>query len=263
MASCYREEGSLLVVCPASMRLVWAEELERWLPYLSPLDVHLGILLSSSSFLYCGHWTWKWTSSPYQMRSEDVHHGDYTYNKSDPRVIMWLWQFLVGRTTWQRTCRCRRWLSYRSICWHACAKACLHVYGASLLWMKHTICGAPLKSSNATRYVFCPSPFFIASTLWFYLTPWPFQTRAVLELAQKVKRVVLLTGTPSLSRYEWCFWFMSFCGLNQHDALFSTFFWWVAFFNAGHLTSSIKSTACGKLIFLTDPYDVYHLYVFL
>lgn len=46
MASCYREEGSLLVICPASMRLVWAEELERWLPYLSPLDVHLGIFLS-------------------------------------------------------------------------------------------------------------------------------------------------------------------------------------------------------------------------
>lgn len=42
MAACYREEGPLLVVCPASMRLVWADELERWLPFLSPLDVHLG-----------------------------------------------------------------------------------------------------------------------------------------------------------------------------------------------------------------------------
>jgi SNF2 family DNA or RNA helicase len=46
IASCYREEGSLLVVCPASMRNVWADELERWLPYLSPLDVHLGTFLS-------------------------------------------------------------------------------------------------------------------------------------------------------------------------------------------------------------------------
>ncbi len=42
IAACYREEWPLLVICPASLRLVWAEELERWLPFLSPLDVHLG-----------------------------------------------------------------------------------------------------------------------------------------------------------------------------------------------------------------------------
>lgn len=65
MTSCYREEGSLLVVCPASMRLVWAEELERWLPYLSPLDVHLGIFLSWLLNMQKG------ASSPYQMLSED------------------------------------------------------------------------------------------------------------------------------------------------------------------------------------------------
>ncbi len=42
IAACYREEWPLLVICPASLRLVWAEELERWLPFLSPSDVHLG-----------------------------------------------------------------------------------------------------------------------------------------------------------------------------------------------------------------------------
>ena len=51
MAACYREEGPLLVVCPASMRLVWADELERWLPFLSPLDVHLGKSSLSQSSL--------------------------------------------------------------------------------------------------------------------------------------------------------------------------------------------------------------------
>ncbi|KAJ7564591.1 hypothetical protein O6H91_02G024600 [Diphasiastrum complanatum] len=40
-AACYKEEGPLLVICPASLRLVWAEELERWLPFLSPNDLHL------------------------------------------------------------------------------------------------------------------------------------------------------------------------------------------------------------------------------
>ncbi|GAQ80637.1 SNF2 domain containing protein [Klebsormidium nitens] len=41
IASCYRAEWPLLVVVPASMRLPWAEELERWLPFLGPRDVHL------------------------------------------------------------------------------------------------------------------------------------------------------------------------------------------------------------------------------
>ncbi|EFJ17354.1 hypothetical protein SELMODRAFT_233770 [Selaginella moellendorffii] len=41
IAACYLNDGPLLVVCPASLRLVWAEELERWLPFLSPSDVHL------------------------------------------------------------------------------------------------------------------------------------------------------------------------------------------------------------------------------
>ena len=50
MAACYKEEGPLLVVCPASMRLVWAEELERWLPFLTPLDVHLGNFLPCTNF---------------------------------------------------------------------------------------------------------------------------------------------------------------------------------------------------------------------
>ncbi|KAI5067216.1 hypothetical protein GOP47_0017744 [Adiantum capillus-veneris] len=41
LAACYSKEGSILVACPASLRLMWAEELERWLPFMSPLDVHL------------------------------------------------------------------------------------------------------------------------------------------------------------------------------------------------------------------------------
>eukprot|EP00850_Spirogloea_muscicola_P005681 SM000026S08930 [mRNA] locus=s26:539501:546330:- [translate_table: standard] len=41
LASCFRDLGPLLVVCPASMRLAWAEEIERWMTYLSPTDIHL------------------------------------------------------------------------------------------------------------------------------------------------------------------------------------------------------------------------------
>ena len=42
LASCYRQEWPLLVIVPASLRLMWAEELERWLPCLRPSQVGEG-----------------------------------------------------------------------------------------------------------------------------------------------------------------------------------------------------------------------------
>lgn len=36
-----QEEWPALVVVPAAMRLVWAEELERWLPALRPAHLHI------------------------------------------------------------------------------------------------------------------------------------------------------------------------------------------------------------------------------
>lgn len=39
LASCYADEWPLLIVVPASLRLVWAEELEKWLPHVSPRDI--------------------------------------------------------------------------------------------------------------------------------------------------------------------------------------------------------------------------------
>eukprot|EP00854_Cymbomonas_tetramitiformis_P016952 gene16952-20142_t len=41
LAACYMEEWPLLVVVPASLRLMWVEELERWLPCLRPVDIHV------------------------------------------------------------------------------------------------------------------------------------------------------------------------------------------------------------------------------
>lgn len=39
--SCYREDWPLLIVVPASLRLVWAENVEQWLPFLRPTDIHV------------------------------------------------------------------------------------------------------------------------------------------------------------------------------------------------------------------------------
>uniref|UniRef100_A0A1D2A8V2 DNA annealing helicase and endonuclease ZRANB3 n=1 Tax=Auxenochlorella protothecoides TaxID=3075 RepID=A0A1D2A8V2_AUXPR len=41
LAECYKDEWPLLVVTPASLRLTWAEEFERWLPNLRPGWIHL------------------------------------------------------------------------------------------------------------------------------------------------------------------------------------------------------------------------------
>lgn len=35
------------MVCPAVLRFTWAEELERWLPFCLPADIHLGNVLLS------------------------------------------------------------------------------------------------------------------------------------------------------------------------------------------------------------------------
>ena len=48
IASCFMNEGPILVVCPAILRFSWAEELERWLPFCLPADIHLG----NTSFFY-------------------------------------------------------------------------------------------------------------------------------------------------------------------------------------------------------------------
>ena len=39
LASCYQAEWPLLVIAPASLRLMWAEEIERWMPQLRPSQV--------------------------------------------------------------------------------------------------------------------------------------------------------------------------------------------------------------------------------
>ena len=41
ISSCFLDEGPLLVVVPASLRLTWAQELERWLPQLQPRHLHI------------------------------------------------------------------------------------------------------------------------------------------------------------------------------------------------------------------------------
>uniref|UniRef100_A0A0D9X150 Helicase ATP-binding domain-containing protein n=1 Tax=Leersia perrieri TaxID=77586 RepID=A0A0D9X150_9ORYZ len=41
IACCYKDEGPVLIVCPAVLRYTWAEELERWDPSLLPKDIHL------------------------------------------------------------------------------------------------------------------------------------------------------------------------------------------------------------------------------
>ncbi|CAM6013956.1 unnamed protein product [Sphagnum balticum] len=125
IAACYREEWPLLVICPASLRLVWAEELERWLPFLSPLDVHLVF-----------------------------------GRKNDPAKQMQMPKVVVVSYTMMKHLR-------RSM--------------VSLKWGMLIV--------DESHNLRCTQKKLPCE-----------ETMAVLEVAQSVKRVVLLTGTPSLSR---------------------------------------------------------------
>ncbi|KAG5223509.1 DNA annealing helicase and endonuclease ZRANB [Salix suchowensis] len=116
IAGCFINEGPILVVCPAILRFSWAEELERWMPFCLPSEIHLVF----------GH------------RNNPVHLARC------PKVVV---------------------ISYTML--HHLRKAMLEQEWALLI-------------VDESHHV-----------------------RSVLDVAEKVKRTVLLSGTPSLSRpYE-------------------------------------------------------------
>ena len=86
LSSCYKSEGPLLVVCPASVRLVWAEELERWLPGLRPKDIH--VIFNSG------------TALPKKCEADDVPAVTITsYNmlsNLQKRMEMIKWGFVIA-----------------------------------------------------------------------------------------------------------------------------------------------------------------------
>lgn len=41
VAAYYKEAWPLLIIVPSSLRYVWIEELEKWLPDIHPLQIHL------------------------------------------------------------------------------------------------------------------------------------------------------------------------------------------------------------------------------
>ncbi|KAF5187160.1 Pentatricopeptide repeat-containing protein [Thalictrum thalictroides] len=125
IACCFMNEGPILVVCPAILRYSWADELERWLPILSPTDIHLvfGHKDNPSNLTRC------------------------------PKVVV---------------------ISYTML--HRLRKSMLAQEWALLI-------------IDESHHVRCTKK---ASE--------PEELRAILDVARKAKRKVLLSGTPSLSR---------------------------------------------------------------
>ncbi|KAJ0049423.1 hypothetical protein Pint_16189 [Pistacia integerrima] len=125
IAACFMNEGSILVVCPAVLRLQWAEELERWLPFCLPADIHLVF----------GH-----ENNPARLTRF-------------PRVVV---------------------ISYKML--HHLRRSMTEREWALLI-------------IDESHHIRCSKR-----------TSEPEEVKAVLEVAAKVKRIVLLSGTPSLSR---------------------------------------------------------------
>ncbi|XP_068653942.1 uncharacterized protein [Aristolochia californica] len=125
IASCFMDEGSALIVCPAVLRFSWAEELERWLPFCLPSELHLVF----------------------------GHKDNLTYLTTCPKVVV---------------------ISYTML--HRLRKSMLEHEWALMI----------VDESHNLR---CTKKAIEAD-----------ETQTVLDMASKVKRLILLSGTPSLSR---------------------------------------------------------------
>ncbi|XVF11849.1 hypothetical protein REPUB_Repub08aG0062600 [Reevesia pubescens] len=125
IAGCCMNEGSILVVCPAVLRYSWAEELERWLPFCLPSDIHLVF----------------------------GHRDNPAYLTKYPRVVVISYTML--KHLWKSMLD-REWA--------------LLIVDES----HHLRCSQKASESG--------------------------EMQTVLDLAEKVRRIVLLSGTPSLSR---------------------------------------------------------------
>ncbi|XP_028753666.1 DNA annealing helicase and endonuclease ZRANB3 isoform X2 [Neltuma alba] len=125
IAGCFLNEGSILVVCPAVLRFTWAEELERWLPFCTPADIHLVF----------------------------GHRDNPAYLTRCPRIVV---------------------ISYTML--HRLRKSMLGREWALLI-------------VDESHHVRCTRK-----------TSEPGEIKAVLDVASKVNRIILLSGTPSLSR---------------------------------------------------------------
>ncbi|KAE8731957.1 hypothetical protein F3Y22_tig00002338pilonHSYRG00223 [Hibiscus syriacus] len=125
IAGCFMNEGSILVVCPAVLRYSWAEELERWLPFCLPSDIHLVF----------------------------GHRDNPAYLSKCPRVVVISFTMLqhLRKTMFE------------------------HEWALLIVDESHHLrCSRKASESG--------------------------EIQTVLDLAEKVRRIVLLSGTPSLSR---------------------------------------------------------------
>ncbi|CAN8298649.1 unnamed protein product [Cochlearia groenlandica] len=125
IAGCFISEGSILVVCPAVLRYSWAEELERWLPFCLPSDIHLVF----------------------------GHQNNPAYLPRWPKVVVISYKMLQHL---RKTMLEREWAFL-------------------ILDESHHVRCSKKKSE-------------------------PSEIQTVLDVAEKVKHIVLLSGTPSLSR---------------------------------------------------------------
>ncbi|XP_077223545.1 SNF2 domain-containing protein / helicase domain-containing protein / HNH endonuclease domain-containing protein isoform X3 [Tasmannia lanceolata] len=125
IASCFMSEGPVLVVCPAILRFSWAEELERWLPFILPADIHLVF----------------------------GHQNNLIYLTKCPKVVV---------------------ISFTML--HRLQKSMLdREWSLMIVDESHNVRCSKKKAE-------------------------PEEVQSVLDLAAKVKRIILLSGTPSLSR---------------------------------------------------------------
>ncbi|KAK7304668.1 hypothetical protein VNO77_42553 [Canavalia gladiata] len=189
VAGCFVDEGSILVVCPAVLRFSWAEELERWLPFCLPADIHLGnvsTLNDSQSklddlFLLLHRYYYIHLSLPLSLQCSISPNDALGIQLERPNLKFIHWQhfdhlvFFGHQDNPIYLTRSPRVVVISYTMLHRLRKSMLEREWALLI-------------VDESHHVRCTKKSE------------PGEIKAVLDVASKVKRIVLLSGTPSLSR---------------------------------------------------------------
>lgn len=165
LAACYRcDSWPLLVVCPASLRLVWAEELEKWLPDLPPGSIHI-----------------------INDKTDRVQPDEGAPHRGLPAVTITSYRMLEHLCC--GVCKCDRAFKQR--------------VGEAKKAVKEGLMLRPCMDLRACMASFGWRMLIVDESHTLRTTGAPFDaqhTEAVWAVGRGATRIVLLSGTPSLSK---------------------------------------------------------------
>ena len=189
LGACYLDDGPLLVVVPASMRVTWAREAERWLPALTPRNLHvingggdkfaIGWFAATEAKAAASAAAVRAVAEAGASADADADAADDDDIDDDARLALLRTQF----TTQANEARAKAAAAPRVVITSYEMASKLSSEIASVAWGAVVV-----DESHALR------------TTQGGVEKEATKTNAVLEMVKSIRHAVLVTGTPSLTR---------------------------------------------------------------